>query len=469
MIRAMRKFVIIPFIILLACSTVHAQRSGASNVAVSDLKMVVVDDYVDISFVATIANNAAKSSYTLFAVPTLTNNVTRLPLAAIVVQGKRAQIAEKRYAMARIYPGLGQPIHADNGQRVAYSISVPYESWMSNVSLVMDKYERGCCDDVVMPSELVAQNIALGAPAPRREEPVQQIIAQPVPEPVAQMPVAQPVRVAPTPQRTIISAPNPCDPPQPSYNIIDNPDCLDDSFFSTADKLARHFSFIAPIPDYDAARRKSRTGVLFDYNMPLNLGRGISRAQQNDLDLFIDENRDESLSIYFRSGSDIVDRTYADNGYALVDMISCIRAIQSSDDCRIVKIIIAGFASPEGSFLANDRLAWERAVAVKEIMLNNTNLSNRVVSIYNGSVDWRGLYRLVAQSDMYHKYQILNIIDLAPIVGDARYASRMDELKRLNNGEPYKYMLNNIFPLLRNAAYIKIYYENLNNTYIVTP
>jgi len=292
--------------------------------------------------------------------------------------------------------------------------------------------------------------------------------------PVAQAPFTQVQAPAPrtvtftSPQRTFINAPIPCDPPQ-QYYLVDHVDCIDDSFFSTADKLARHFSFIAPIPAYEAAQKRSRTGVLFDYNMPLNLGRGISRNQQSDLDLFIDENRDEALSIYFKQGSDVVDRIYADNGYALVDMISCIRAIQSSKDSRIVKVIIAGFASPEGSFLFNDRLAWERAVAIKEIIVNNTNLSNRVVSIYNGSVDWRGLYRLVAESDMYHKYQILNIIDLAPIVGNARYASRLDELKRLDRGEPYKYMLNNIFPLLRNAAYIKIYYENLNNTYVVYP
>ncbi|MCL2727123.1 MAG: DUF3868 domain-containing protein [Bacteroidales bacterium] len=526
----MRKFYIIPCIILLACGALNAQKSGSGDIAVSDLRMVVVNGSVEISFTAMISNKATKSSYTLFAVPTLTNNVTRLPLAAIVVQGKRAQVAEKRYAMSRTYPGLGQPIYANNGQQVPYFISVPYESWMTNVSLIMDKYERGCCDDVVMPSVDIARNVVLSAshsPQPSAPQPVQ---AQPTPTPapvtptpvpVTPTPTPTPVPVTPTPvpvapaqatqvpvtpapaqapqfqgsHTTIIQVPIPATQStvqhqgvQPSaattqgaqrsvvtpsvqsqqypYYLIDSPDSFDDSHFSTADKLARHFSFISPITEYDAAKRKSRTGVLFDYNMPLNLSRGISRAQQSDLDLFIDENRDEALSIYFKQGSDVVDRLYADNGYALVDMISSIRAIQSSNDCRIVRVIIAGFASPEGPFLFNDRLAWERAVAVKEIMLNNTNLSNRIVSIYNGSVDWRGLYRLVAESDMYHKYQILNIIDLAPIVGDHRYAGRLDELKRLNGGEPYKYMLNNIFPLLRNAAYIKIYYENTNNTYI---
>jgi len=286
------------------------------------------------------------------------------------------------------------------------------------------------------------------------QQPPQQVLVQQPPQQTYVQPYslhpAYQYMYAPSPQR---------------YVVVEDP-LLDDSQLSTADKLSRHFAFLAPASDFEASRRRTSTGLLFDYNMPLNMGRGISRSQQSDLDRFIDENRDDALSIYFKQGSYIVQRDFADNGYALVDMISVIRAIQASRDSRIVRIIIAGFASPEGSFLANDRLAWERAVSVKQILLNNTNLDNRAVNIYNGSVDWRGLYRLVAESDMYHKYQILNILDFAPIWGDARHASRLDELKRLAGGEPYRYMLNNIFPLLRNAAYIKVYYENI--TY-VTP
>ena len=632
----MRKTVIIPLIIILACSGLNAQKS-ANEVTLSDLKIVVLNDYVDISFVANIANNAAKSSYTLFIVPTLTNGVTRLPLSSIVVQGKRAQVAEKRYTMSRAYPGLGQPIFTTNGQKIPYSIQIPYQSWMNNVQLVLDKYSRGCCDDVVLPSDVIDQNFFLADTNERERERQrleqerleQERLAQALREQqmleqqrreqerLEQERLAQALRdkeqfkasqaqrereeqeryeqslrdkedkskkdfdkreqelialelereraefakrelerkyeeqrrleeqqryespfrgnqekklentfkpdtvyvredivykaTSPQPQLQPQSQSQPqaggsninqifinASPTgQPSqwlagdslnlqkgvYNNINqlyfnipsgNPaapatvaPAKEEEALVTApsrdtegDKWSRHFTFVEPYQGFQMALKKSYSEELFDYNMPLNLTRGINRTQQSNLDRFIDENRESALPIIFRQGSYNVERFYAYNNISIVDLISAIRAIQSSDDSYVRLVVIAGFASPEGSFLANDRLAWERAVSVKDIILNNTNLSNKNVSIYNGSVDWRGLYRLVSDSDMYHKYQVLNIIDFAPAWSDTRHDNRLEELKKLAGGEPYKYMLNHIFPLLRNTAYIKVYYEN---------
>ena len=469
----MRRLTTIPLFILFACGALYAQKS---DVTISNLNIEVVNDYVDVRFTANITNNAAKSSYTLFIVPTLTNGVTRLPLSSIVVQGKRAQIAEKRYTMSRTYPGLGQPIFTENGQQVPYAISVPYQSWMTNMQLVLDKYSRGCCEDVVLPPTLIASDIYLNADAYRAPaEPVRPAVAatvQTAPPPAVQAQVV----AEPQPQVGAATATS----GQPGtvnmqvtafvntpgkYIVVEDPLYADESQLSTADRLALKYTFIEPYSRFELSREKAQNHLLYDYNMPLNLGRGITNTQQYDLDLFIDENRDDALSVYFRQGSHMVDRHFADNNFALVDMISSILEIQNSHDSRIVRIVITGFASPEGSFLLNDRLAWERAVSIKEIIINNTLFSNKKISVFNGSVDWRGLYRLVAESDMYHKYQVLNVIDCAPIWDNVRHISRLDELKRLSGGEPYRYMLANIFPRLRNAAYIKVYYENLNNLY----
>ena len=76
------------------------------------------------------------------------------------------------------------------------------------------------------------------------------------------------------------------------------------------------------------------------------------------------------------------------------------------------------------------------------------------IELYNGKVNWGGLRKLVAQSSMPYRDQVLNIIDNTP---DYR---RQAELMRLGGGAPYRYMLNNLFPELRNATYIKVYYEN---------
>lgn len=197
---------------------------------------------------------------------------------------------------------------------------------------------------------------------------------------------------------------------------------------STADRLAESNPFIRPYSEYD--------GQIYD------------------------DDRENELLINFRQGKYEVVPDFADNKQSLSRLISSVLAIRSSPDSRVCKVMIAGFASPEGSFEFNDRLAWSRAVALKEYLAEVADLESDLVELYNGSEDWRGLRKLVEQSDMYAKQAVLNIIDNTPVENAQTARSRLDELKRLDGGRPYKYMYDNFFPLLRNAAYIKVYYEN---------
>jgi hypothetical protein len=123
-------------------------------------------------------------------------------------------------------------------------------------------------------------------------------------------------------------------------------------------------------------------------------------------------------------------------------------------------IVIAGFASPEGSPELNDRLALDRAVAVKEFMMDNSSVEGRSIRIFNGGTDWAGLKKLVEESDIYRKQRIVDIIENTPVWDSRRGVGRRGELMRLDGGDPYRYMLTNFFPQLRQAAYIRVYYES---------
>lgn len=168
-----------------------------------------------------------------------------------------------------------------------------------------------------------------------------------------------------------------------------------------------------------------------------------------------------SLTIYFPQGNRVIDRGYKDNNKSLIELISAVRAITSSTDSKVKQVVIAGFASPEGYVRYNEQLAWDRGIALRNFLTENTRLTTDLIRVYNGSVDWEGLRKLVADSDMYEKSQILNIIDSPLIESASGKDERLNRLKSLNGGVSYRYMLNNFFPLLRNAAYIKVYYENL--------
>ncbi|MCC8061622.1 MAG: DUF3868 domain-containing protein [Rikenellaceae bacterium] len=173
-----------------------------------------------------------------------------------------------------------------------------------------------------------------------------------------------------------------------------------------------------------------------------------------------DEDREGSLTVYFRQANLKVDPEVGDNYRTLTDMLGSIRRLQDSPDSRVSHVVVAGFASPEGSFDSNDRLAWNRAVAIKDYLLRNSDVPADRIQLYNGSEDWRGLYLQVEKSDLYDKSQILDIIDNVPIWDPVRKTGREKELMKLDGGRTYRYLYEHFFPKLRNAAYIKIYYEN---------
>ena len=174
----------------------------------------------------------------------------------------------------------------------------------------------------------------------------------------------------------------------------------------------------------------------------------------------IDNTNEGLLAIYFHQGKYFIDRNLRNNNQILNELVSTVQSLMLSNDHRITRIVITGFVSPEGSTQLNDRLAWDRAVAVKDFLRANTNIDPSVVQLFNGGIDWATLRRLVEASDMYQKYRIINIIDNFPVWDSYRNAGRHGELMRLDGGEPYRYMYRELFPLMRQAAHIKIYYEN---------
>ena len=197
---------------------------------------------------------------------------------------------------------------------------------------------------------------------------------------------------------------------------------------STGDKLAESYPFIRPASEYE--------------------------------DEIYDEDRDNAIVVGYSQGSIRINRDLGNNKQSLTDLMASIRIIENSADSRVKAVMIAGFASPEGSFDLNDRLAWNRAVAVKNYILEHSGLEPGMVKLYNGSEDWRGLRALVEQSDMPWKARVHHIIDTVPVWDSARQVGRSGELMRLDGGNPYRYMYRYWFPQLRNAAYIKVYYEN---------
>ncbi len=172
--------------------------------------------------------------------------------------------------------------------------------------------------------------------------------------------------------------------------------------------------------------------------------------------------RQNSAIIHFAvSQSHTIDLQYMGNKFTLDDLTSVINTISTSKDSRIERIEIVGYASPEGSLALNIQLALQRAVSLKNYLIAYSRVKDNAFVLTNGSENWDGLHEMVADSDMPEKAKILHIIDHTPIWDAKAQVGRLGQLMRLNQGDPYRYMLKNFFPKLRNATCVKIYYKNL--------
>lgn len=60
---------------------------------------------------------------------------------------------------------------------------------------------------------------------------------------------------------------------------------------------------------------------------------------------------------------------------------------------------------------------------------------------------------------MDFRQQVLHIIDTAPGWDAKKKVGRLGLLMEFNGGKPYHYMKQHFFPKLRNAGYIKVFYE----------
>ncbi len=175
---------------------------------------------------------------------------------------------------------------------------------------------------------------------------------------------------------------------------------------------------------------------------------------------FFDDERDDALTVYYRLNRHDIDRDYMDNRQTMNNLLAAINLIQESGEAEVSRVVVAGFASPEGSLELNDRLAWERAVTVKEYVLSRSDIKDENVTLFNGSADWYGLRRLVAADPyMPAKREVLDILDSYPIWDARSHAVRQTRLRSLRGGEPWRYMSVNYFPKLRNGAFIRVYFE----------
>ena len=125
---------------------------------------------------------------------------------------------------------------------------------------------------------------------------------------------------------------------------------------------------------------------------------------------------------------------------------------------QIDSVTIYSYASPEGPYRLNKRLAAERGKTAKQYLLKHIPTERQIPDslfiISPTAENWQGLRDLVFyQYPHEDKDEILSILDRTDITDERRKLL----LKRLNRGNSWQYLLKELMPQLRYATWVSVW------------
>lgn len=139
---------------------------------------------------------------------------------------------------------------------------------------------------------------------------------------------------------------------------------------------------------------------------------------------------------------------YMNNPKELAAMKANIDSIKADSDLQVTNIHIQGFASPEGPYNNNVRLAKGRTEALKNYLIKEYKFDKDFITTsWDPAINWAGLREWLNNNNIDNKAQILDIVN-----SDLADFDRNQKIKT-TYPQQYDYLLKNIYPSLRVSDY----------------
>lgn len=165
----------------------------------------------------------------------------------------------------------------------------------------------------------------------------------------------------------------------------------------------------------------------------------------------------DTLYVHFPWSKSVLSEDFRENRETLQRIIDVTRESASNGNMTIKKIQIVGLASVEGNTAYNERLAHNRALALKKYVQQHVDLPDEKFEIVGGGEAWEWFRKqLVENVDQRPDLKrAIEIIDTAPNVNNRKW-----RLHVMNHGQTWEYIRRHILKNQRNSGYIIVYYED---------
>ena len=175
----------------------------------------------------------------------------------------------------------------------------------------------------------------------------------------------------------------------------------------------------------------------------------------------------DELEVIFKVSKIEIDSTVFDNEVTFGKILAAVDKIHSNPNYKIDKIQVSGYASPEGRPEFNAWLAEHRANALIDYIIEHRptyGLTRETFEIVNGEENWSGLRKVLVASNMEKKDEVIAIIDNDEFQGETKKL----KIKSLDGGRIWQKMLREIYPHLRSARYLSVYYDSTTDNAVET-
>lgn len=170
----------------------------------------------------------------------------------------------------------------------------------------------------------------------------------------------------------------------------------------------------------------------------------------------------DELEIIFKVSKTDIDSSVFNNEVTFGKILEAVDKIHQNPHFKVTKLHVAGYASPEGSPSFNSFLGINRAKALVNYIIEHRpeyGLTEENFEIHNGEENWSELRRVLSESNMQDKDEVIRIIDNADLSGEAKKRA----IKSMKGGEVWNEMLTSIYPHLRSARYLAVYYDSTSD------
>ena len=161
--------------------------------------------------------------------------------------------------------------------------------------------------------------------------------------------------------------------------------------------------------------------------------------------------RNEKGNAYldFPVNQTVIYPNYRRNPFELAEINRTINVVKDNPDTEITGIELHGYASPEGSYANNTRLAEGRSQALKNYIMKEYGLGEGMFKVQSTPEDWAGYRKYIESSDFAKKNEVLAIMD-----SDEKNLDTKEYRIKALDGQMYRTILNDCYPALRHTDYV---------------